>query len=169
MTGSIVEGARTTRPLTLADRLAGSKVAWGAAVPLGVLWLVLAVASPYFLTPANLINILLQAAIIGILAFGSTVAMISEEIDLSVGALEGFTAVVAGIVVVWFGLPWPLGVVSAICCGMLIGVANGLITTIIGIPSFITTLAMLGITTGLALSITEGNAIYGFPDVVYSR
>jgi ribose/xylose/arabinose/galactoside ABC-type transport system permease subunit len=149
---------------SLAERLGGTKAAWGAAVPLVVLWLALAVASPYFLTPANIINILLQASIIGILAFGSTVAMISEEIDLSVGALEGFTAVVAGIVVVWLGLPWPLGVAAAIGCGMLIGLANGLVTTLIGIPSFITTLATLGIATGLALSITEGNAIYGFPE-----
>jgi ribose transport system permease protein len=164
MAGSVVENAGTVRSRTLADRLAGNKVAWGAAVPLAILWLVLTIASPYFLTPANLINILLQASIIGVLAFGSTVAMISEEIDLSVGALEGFTAVIAGLVVVWLGLPWPLGIIASIGCGMLIGLANGLVTTLIGIPSFITTLATLGIATGLALSITEGNAIYGFPD-----
>lgn len=152
------------KPVGLAERMAGSKTAWGAAVPLAILWVVLAFASPYFLTPTNLINILLQAAIIGVLAFGLTVAMISEEIDLSVGALEGFTAVVAGIVVVWLGLPWPLGIVAAIGCGLLIGFANGIVTTVIGIPSFITTLGTLGIASGLALSITEGNAIYGFPE-----
>lgn len=140
------------------------RTAWGAIIPLAVLWAVLSVASPYFLTTANLTNILLQAAIIGVLAFGSTVAMIAEEIDLSIGALEGFTAVIAAIVIVWLGLPWPLGVAAAIACGAAVGLMNGLVTTLVGVPSFITTLATLGMASGLALTITEGNAIYGFPE-----
>ena len=145
-------------------RFVAARAAWGAAIPLALLWIALIFASPYFLTEVNLHNIFLQASIIGVLAFGSTVAMIAGEIDLSVGALEGFTAVIAAITAVQFGLPWPLGVFAAIACGALIGLANGLITTWIGVPSFITTLATLGITSGLALSITGGNSIYGFPD-----
>ena len=161
---TIEGGARSAAPLPALGRLRHMRTAWGAVIPLLILWVALAIFSPYFLTPANLINILLQAAIIGVLAFGSTVAMIAEEIDLSIGALEGFTAVVAAIVIVWFDQPWPLGVLAAVGCGAAVGLMNGLVTTLVGVPSFITTLATLGMASGLALTITEGNAIYGFPE-----
>jgi len=150
-------------PGDMTIRLRGARLAFGALVPLLILWIALSFASPYFLTKVNIFNVFLQAAIIGVLAFGSTVALISGEIDLSIGALEGFTAVIAALVLVKLGLPWPLGVVAAIGCGTLIGLANGLITTQIGVPSFIATLATLGMTSGLALRITGGNSIYGFP------
>jgi ribose/xylose/arabinose/galactoside ABC-type transport system permease subunit len=157
-------GAGGEASLSAFRRLRHMQTTWGAVVPLLALWVALSLASPYFLTTANLTNILLQAAIIGVLAFGSTVAMIAEEIDLSIGALEGFTAVVAAIVIVWFGQPWVLGVLAAVGCGAALGLMNGVVTTFVGIPSFITTLATLGMASGLALTITEGNAIYGFPD-----
>jgi ribose/xylose/arabinose/galactoside ABC-type transport system permease subunit len=147
-----------------AIRSRGARLAFGALVPLLILWVALSFASPYFLTKINVLNVFLQAAIVGVLAFGSTVVLISGEIDLSIGALEGFTAVIAGIVLVELGMPWPLGIVAAIGCGALIGLANGLITTRLGVPSFIATLATLGMASGLALRITDGNAIYGFPE-----
>jgi ribose/xylose/arabinose/galactoside ABC-type transport system permease subunit len=87
-----------------------------------ILWTALSLASPYFLTPINILNVFLQASIIGVVAFGSTVALITEEIDLSIGALEGFTSVVAAIVVVKLELPWPVGVIAAITCGMPQGI-----------------------------------------------
>lgn len=160
----LTAGQQSRQGATLMERFLGDKTSWGAAVPLVILWIGLALLSPYFLTTTNLLNILLQASIVGVLAFGSTVALITEEIDLSVGALEGFTAVIAATVIIRLGFPWPVGVLGAIGCGAAIGLTNGLVTTLIGIPSFITTLATLGITSGLALSITGGNAIYGFPE-----
>jgi ribose transport system permease protein len=147
----------------LTTRLKGGRLTVGALVPLLVLWIALSFSSPYFLTKINILNVFLQAAIVGVLAFGSTVALISGEIDLSIGALEGFTAVIAALVLVTLGLPWPLGVLAAVGCGTLIGLVNGLITTQIGIPSFIATLSTLGMASGVALRITGGNSIYGFP------
>ena len=85
-------------------------------MPLVILWTALSLASPYFLTPINILNVF--SSIIGVLAFGSTVALITEEIDPSIGALEGFTSVVVAIVVVKLELPWPVGVIAAITCGM---------------------------------------------------
>jgi ribose/xylose/arabinose/galactoside ABC-type transport system permease subunit len=145
------------------SRLRSSPASWSALVPLILLWIVLAFASPFFLTSQNLLNLLLQASIVGVLALGITVALITEEIDLSIGALEGLTAVISATVVITLGLPWWLGIVAALGAGTLVGLANGLITTLVGVPSFITTLATLGIASGLALKITEGNSIYGFP------
>jgi ribose/xylose/arabinose/galactoside ABC-type transport system permease subunit len=148
----------------IVGRLRGVRVSLGALIPLVILWVALSLASPYFLTPINILNVFLQASIVGVLAFGATVALITEEIDLSIGALEGFTAVVAAIVVVKLELPWPVGVFAAVGCGTVVGLANGVVTTLVGVPSFITTLATLGMATGLALRITEGNSVYGFPD-----
>ena len=111
----------------------------------------------------NIVNILLQASIIGVLAVGTTVVLITEEIDLSIGAVEGFTAIIVGITVVDGGAPWPIGVLAAFGCGLAVGAVNGFFTTVIGVPSFIATLAMLGIASGLAFKITEGRTLRGFP------
>jgi ribose transport system permease protein len=95
---------------------------------------------------------------------GTTVVIITEEIDLSIGAVEGLSAVVTGILIVENGVPWPIGIVLAIGVGILVGVLNGWVTTSLGVPSFIVTLATLGIVTGVALQATGGQSIFGFPD-----
>jgi ribose/xylose/arabinose/galactoside ABC-type transport system permease subunit len=143
-------------------RTKGSLV--GVCIPLLVIWIGLSFASPYFLTPINIKNILLQSSILGVLATGMTIALIAEEIDLSIGAVEGLCAVVSAILCIELGLPWPLAALGAIACGLVVGIFNGWVTTRLGIPSFITTLASLGISSGIALRITEGNSISGFPE-----
>jgi ribose transport system permease protein len=89
--------------------------------------------------------------------------MITGEIDLSIGALEGMGSVVAAIVIINHGVAWPLGIVIATAVGLGTGVISGLITTIFGIPSFIVTLGVMGVVNGLALQITAGQSIYDFP------
>lgn len=135
----------------------------GLVIPLAVLWIALAIAVPNFLTTTNIVNILIQVSVVGVLAFGSTMVLITEEIDLSIGAVEGLTAVIAGIVIVNLGLPWPLGIVAAILAGCIVGLFNGIVTVGLKIPSFIVTLATLGIANGLSLQATNGETIYGFP------
>jgi len=135
----------------------------GLIVPLAALWLGLAIIAPNFLTVANMLNILIQVAVVGVLAFGSTIVLITEEIDLSIGAVEGLAAVVAGIVIVNIGAPWPMGVAAAIAGGCVVGLLNGLFTVGLGIPSFIVTLATMGIASGVSLQATAGETIYGFP------
>ena len=133
------------------------------AVPLVLLWIVLALSIPEFLTSVNIGNLLLASSILGLLAFGETVVMITGEIDLSIGALEGMGSVVAAIVIINHGVAWPLGIVIATAVGLGTGVISGLITTIFGIPSFIVTLGVMGVVNGLALQITAGQSIYDFP------
>lgn len=136
----------------------------GLLVPLAIFWLLLTVTTPVFLTPVNLTNLLLQASIVGLLSVGTTVVIITEEIDLSIGAVEGLAAVVAGILIVSNGVPWPLGALLAITVGVLVGCLNGWVTTSLGVPSFIVTLATLSVVTGVALQATGGQSIFGFPD-----
>jgi ribose transport system permease protein len=96
-----------------------------------------------FLTEFNLVNILRNTSLIGIVAVGMTYLLIAGEIDLSVGSLFGFLNVVMGLLVVVAGLnPW-LAMLLVTALGAVSGTINGLIRTRIGIPSFIVTLAML--------------------------
>ena len=136
----------------------------GIVGPLILLWIVLAIATPRFLSPINLSNLSVQFAIIGALAIGTTAVIICREIDLSIGATEGFSAVIAALVAVNLALPWPIAVLAAIAAGALVGSFNGLMVTKIGVPSFVVTLGTLGIVGGVALVLTDGQSVYGFPD-----
>jgi ribose/xylose/arabinose/galactoside ABC-type transport system permease subunit len=133
------------------------------ALPLGVLWGVLTFASPVFMTRQNVSNIFLQSTVVGILALGTTVVLLCEDIDLSIGSMEGMGSVIAAITIIHWGLPWPLGVAAAVGVGILVGCVNGAVTAYAKIPAFITTLGTLGILSGLALRATAGQSIYGFP------
>ena len=136
----------------------------GVVIPLIVLWLVFTFSAPRFLTLVNLSNLSVQFAYIGVLAIGTTSIIICREIDLSIGAVTGACAVIGAMVLVNFAMPWPLGVLAAIVSGTLIGCLNGWLVTKVGIPSFVATLGVLGIVSGGALVISNGQTIYGFPD-----
>ena len=135
----------------------------GIVVPLVVLWIVLALTTPRFVSPLNLGNLSVQFAVIGALAIGTTAVIICREIDLSIGAIEGFCAVIAAITAVRLGLPWPCAVLAAILAGAAIGGFNGFMVAAVGVPSFVVTLGTLGIVGGIALVISGGQSIYGFP------
>jgi ribose/xylose/arabinose/galactoside ABC-type transport system permease subunit len=145
-------------------RLASIPGSSGLILPLVVFWALLTVSTSVFLTQANLTNLLLQASIVGLLSVGTTVVIITEEIDLSIGAVEGLAAVVAGMLIVSTGIAWPIGVVLTLGLGICCGLLNGWMTTSLRVPSFIVTLATLGIITGAGLYATNGQSIFGFPD-----
>jgi ribose/xylose/arabinose/galactoside ABC-type transport system permease subunit len=136
----------------------------GIGGPLIVLWIILGIFAPRFFTLTNFGNLSVQFAIIGALAIGSTAVIICKEIDLSIGAIEGFCAVIAGICIVNFGIPWPVSILIAISSGALVGAVNGCLVSVVGIPSFVVTLGSLGIVSGISLLITGGRSVYGFPE-----
>jgi ribose/xylose/arabinose/galactoside ABC-type transport system permease subunit len=145
---------------SLAERFGRSA---GVLIPLVALWIALAIASPQFLTVNNFTNLLLQSSVIGVMAFATTFVIITEEIDLSIGAIQGLGAVIAALLMVRHGVAWPLAVAAALAAGVVVGLINGLITTVVGVPSFITTLATLGLVTGITLNLTDGQSVYNFP------
>lgn len=136
----------------------------GVLVPLILLWIALALSTNTFLTLFNLNNIAIQVAVIGALALGTTPAIICREIDLSIGAIEGLCAVIAGICAIQLSLPWGVAIMISLATGALVGILNGAIVVYLGVPSFVTTLAMLGIISGISLTLTGGQSLYGFPD-----
>lgn len=105
-----------------------------------------------FLSSTNLVNILRQTAIITVIAVGMTFVIGSAEIDLSVGSVAGLASVATAMAIASFGLA--AGVVAGLLVGVVVGAINGLLVARVRIPSFLVTLAMLGIAAGLAQWIT---------------
>ena len=136
----------------------------GTIIALVALCLFLSFASPVFLRPINIMNVLRQMSQVSIMAVGMTMLIITGEFDLSVGSMFGLSAVVTGILVRDFGWNMWTGFGAALIVGLVAGFINGVLTTKIKIPSFIVTLGMLSILRGLALVIAEGYPISGFPD-----
>jgi ribose transport system permease protein len=102
-----------------------------------------------FLDPNNLLNIIRQTAMIAVMAVAMTFVLAAGEIDLSIGAVAGLTSVTTALAIDAAG---PLvGVGAGLATGLAVGMCNGLLTTRVGIPSFLTTLAMLGIAKGVAM------------------
>jgi len=129
-----------------------------------LLGLALFIATPYFLTANNLLNVLDQVTILGILALGMTFVIITGGIDLSVGAVLALSMMVLGWTSHNAGWPLPISILAAIVIGGLCGLLSGVGITVAKLPPFIATLAMLSIARGTANVITDGQQIVGYPD-----
>ncbi len=119
-------------------------------------------SSPSFLIPDNINSILLATCVNGLLALGVTFVIITGGIDLSIGTLMTFSAVVAGVFVTNFGAPLWLGVLISLATGTLVGIFTGLLVAYLKIPAFIATLGVMMITEGLSLVVSGASPIY-FP------
>jgi ribose transport system permease protein len=128
-----------------------------------LLWIVLSLMSEHFRTVSNLMEITLQAAVVAIIAAGSTLVIISGGIDLSVGSVFACSAVVGGIVYANTGNLF-LSLATTLVTGSVFGLTNGLLITRVRVPPFIATLGMMGIARGLALIISGGIPIYGLSE-----
>lgn len=139
----------------------------------------MSLSSDVFLSTNNILNILLQVSVICIISIGMTYVILTGGIDLSVGAIVALSAVCLGIFI-HTGLDWLgespselgvvgivfLSVIGSIFVGAMCGYVNGLIIVYGKVTSFITTLGMMGIARGLALTLSDGKTIYNFPDAL---
>ncbi|MGL4405156.1 MAG: ABC transporter permease, partial [Notoacmeibacter sp.] len=139
----------------------------GIGLALIALIVFFALTTEHFLSPNNISNILTQITINLILAIGMTFVILIGGIDLSVGSMLAFCAVVAGTVMT---IPdqsllqaITLATLASIATGALCGFLNGWISAFWGLPSFIVTLGMLNIARGAALQTTDARTIYSFP------
>ena len=124
------------------------------------LMLFFSMASPNFLQTDNLVGILQATAVNGVLAIASTFVIITAGIDLSVGTLMTFCAVMAGVFLTYWGLPFYVGVFAAIFFGALSGFTSGVLIAKLKIPPFIATLGMMLLLKGLSLVISGTKPIY---------
>ncbi len=118
------------------------------------------IASPNFMQTSNMIAILQATSVNGVLAVAATLVIITGGIDLSVGTLMTFCAVIAGVVLTNLGLPLPIGVIAAIGAGAFCGLCSGTFIAKMKIPPFIATLGMMLILKGLSLVISGTRPIY---------
>ncbi|ATQ57974.1 ABC transporter permease [Paracoccus yeei] len=117
-------------------------------------------ASPNFFQMTNIMAILQAASVNGVLAVAVTLIIITGGIDLSIGTLMTFCAVMAGVVLTWGGMPLPLGIVAAIATGACCGLISGTFVAKMKIPPFIATLGMMLMLKGLSLIVTGTKPIY---------
>ncbi len=137
-----------------------------------LLCILLAFTASGFLTADNLLNVLRNVSMQGVIAFGMTMVIISGEIDLSVGSAVAFAGCMTAFLTQkfigdWFTLPLPLAIALSICVtlsvGFTIGTFTGFMRNRYQVPSFITTLALMTGLSGAAELITNGFPLTPFP------
>lgn len=106
-----------------------------------------------FLSSYNLLNIVSQTTTISVMAVGMTFVIAAAEIDLSVGNAAGLASVTTALTIQSYGVL--MGILAGLLTGLAVGVVNGALVTRIGIPSFLVTLGMMGVTQGLGMWITN--------------
>lgn len=125
-----------------------------------VLLIGFSLASPNFMQTSNMIAILQATSVNGVLAIAVTLVIITGGIDLSVGTMMTFCAVITGVVLTYAGLPLIVGVLAAVMTGAFCGFCSGTFVAKLAIPPFIATLGMMLILKGLSLVISGTRPIY---------
>lgn len=116
-------------------------------------------AAPNFLAPQNLINIMMQTTVTGILALGMTFVLITGGIDLSIGSLIAFSGVITAVTIT-NGMSPVMGSIIGLISGVILGIISGLLISKGKLPPFIATLGMMMFARGVTLLITEGTPLY---------
>ena len=120
-----------------------------------IMLVVFSLASPWFLSIDNFLNIGRQTALVSIIAVGMTFVIIARQIDLSVASTLALSGMSAALAMSLVFNNWAFGALTGLATGALIGLINGLLTTRLEIPSFLVTLGSLSAARGLALMVTN--------------
>ncbi|HBE80832.1 MAG TPA: sugar ABC transporter permease [Firmicutes bacterium] len=137
----------------------------GTLLGLVILMIILSIATPYFFTVKNLMNVAQQSAINALVSAGMLLTILSAGIDLSVGSVLALSICVTGLAINNFHVNPVVGFIFGIACGALFGLVNGLLLTKLHLPHpFISTMGTQNIARGLALFITGASPISGFPN-----
>ncbi len=135
----------------------------GVIIAVCVLAAVFTAANPRFISPANILTILLSVVELALIALPLALLVMSGSIDLSLGSIATVGAVIFGSVFLATGSMWP-GILAALIFGLVAGSINGFLVSIMGLNPIVITLGFLAIWAGFALFLTGGKTVYGFPD-----
>ena len=130
----------------------------------------LSIMTKTFATPQNLFNVTRNFSMVAIIALGMTVVIIAGGIDLTVGATLLMAAMVTGVVMA-ADVPLWQAVILAIAASLAVGLANGLLIAVVGMPPFVITLGMMSVVRSLALVLSNNKLISDFgpdQDLLYS-
>lgn len=131
---------------------------YGAFIALALLLIVLSIASPDFRTPSNFLNLLRQASFNGLIAFGMTLVILSDGIDLSVGSVFALSSIICAELMM-MGIPAWAAILLALAAGTLLGFISGVLVTKGRLQPFIATLITMTAYRGFAYIITDGKPI----------
>ena len=133
------------------------------ALVVGLVFLAMCFASPYFLSSGNLLALLLGLSVEAIIAVAMTNLMVAGGFDMSVGSVVAVTGAATALLLASEVPVW-VSVAVGLALGTGVGLFNGLIVSEIGINPFVTTLSSLSLFRGLTLILTRGKNISGLPD-----
>lgn len=119
-----------------------------------------AISTDRFLQAGNLMNIALQVSIVALMAIGSTFVVLTGGIDLSPGSAIALITMILAMTIKFLGVPIPLAILAAILLGAGLGLINGVLSTYIRIPAFITTLATMSVFRGVAFLFNNGSPVF---------
>lgn len=131
---------------------------YGVIIGFIALCIAVSIATPTFITQKNILNLLRQSSIIGIISVGATFVVISGNFDISVGAVAAFSGAVV-MKIATSGMPLIVSILAALVACAIIGLINGFIVSKIAVPSLIATMGMVTIVRGLLLILTGGYPI----------
>jgi D-xylose transport system permease protein len=146
----------------------GNLGSWPVIVALALVVLVFSQTAENFFTPVNFTNIITQMAGTALIAYGVVFVLLIGEIDLSVAFVSGVAGVVVAETQLPTGanLPWFICILLALLCGVLIGLFQGSVVALIGVPSFVVTLAGYEIWQGVILrTISQGVIVIQKPQI----
>lgn len=165
MISGVPEAAGRLRPGEIVQRRLSDVVSQlataGALIVIGGY---LTIASPYFFTASNLVNVVVQTAVTAVIACGMTMVIVSAGIDLSVGSVAALAGVLGAKMMVQAHAAWPVAVVAGLAVGLLCGAGNGLLVAKVRLAPFIATLGMTSVARGLTYIATGAVAVYGVPE-----
>lgn len=130
----------------------------GVLGALVLLFLFFSIASPYFFSFNNLVNVVRQVSLLGIVSMGMTMVIVTGEIDLSVGSVFGAASILTGVLIN-VNFPVVPSIIAGVLAGIFFGAVNGVLVTFGRIPSLIVTLGMLNTARGAALIISGGQVV----------
>lgn len=132
-------------------------------VGLIVISVVFSTLNPVFLAPNNLVNLLFDAAAIGLISFGVVCVLLLGEIDLSIGSMSGLSSALVGVLWVNSGVPMIVAVFGAVLAGALVGLLYGFLRNKFEMPSFVATLAGLLALLGMQLYLLGSTGSINLP------
>lgn len=135
---------------------------FGVLLALVATFAVFTILEPRFLDVGNVIEIGVQSSIIGVVALGMTLVIVTHGIDLSVGSIVGLVSVICATNLDAWGV-FPT-IAAGLVIGGLLGMINGSFSALFNLESFVVTLATLNVYRGLAFLYTDGRPIFGIDD-----
>jgi ribose transport system permease protein len=146
---------RADRMRTLARTLLRGERPYMLYIAFAILLVIFSLASPWFLSLDNFLNIGRQTTLVSIVAVGMTFVIIARQIDLSVGSTLALSGMAAALAMSHVANSWIVGAIAGLGTGAVVGLLNGVLTMRLAIPSFLVTLGTLSAARGLALMVTN--------------